>query len=126
MIVRHLHFQILAAVAEILGSEHGALLADEQSGGIRVASDVVRADTQVGDLEILSAPYVETRIQYSMLGRLVAFFWRHRARTERMPSGFDMTLDPFLNVLQVTLGVLKVIARADCVGVEEVRLRRFR
>lgn len=41
MVIGNLHVERGARVAQVLGGENGALLADEQRGGVRVAADVV-------------------------------------------------------------------------------------
>lgn len=67
MVVRDLHVEGRARVAEILASEDGALLTDEQRGGVSVAADVVGADGQIGDLEILGAVHIQALVEHTVL-----------------------------------------------------------
>lgn len=73
MVRRHLHVESLTRVSEVLRNQHSGLLADKESGRVsifalvmtetygppichlRVATDVVRADTQICNLESLDA-----------------------------------------------------------------------
>ena len=55
MIVGDLHLERLARVAQVLGREHRALLANQQGRRVRVAADVVGADAQIRDLQALDA-----------------------------------------------------------------------
>lgn len=79
MVFWHTHLQGAAAVAQVLGGEDGALLADEQSGGVGVAADVVGADGQVGDLEALDAVHVEALVEDTVLDDRVALAGSHGA-----------------------------------------------
>lgn len=79
MVFGHTHLQGTAAVAQVLGGEDGALLADEQGGGVGVAADVVGADGQVGDLEALDAVHVEALVEDTVLDDRVALAGSHGA-----------------------------------------------
>ena len=122
---RHLHIQGAARIAQILRGQHGALLADQQRGGVGVAADVVRADTQVRDLQALDAVHVEALVQHAVLDDRVALLGRHAARAQRVPGRLHVALDPLLDVLEVLGAVLQVFAHALLVAVEHVGLWGF-
>jgi hypothetical protein len=90
MIRRDLHVERLTFITQILGRQHGALLADEQRSRVRVAADVVRADGQVGNLEASYAVHVEALVEHAVAYDGVAFARRHRAGAEGVPGCFDV------------------------------------
>ena len=63
-----------------------------------VAANIVRADGQVGDLEVLDAVDVQSRIQDTVLDNAVALSRSHGAGAQAVPCGFAVSLNPFLNV----------------------------
>lgn len=67
MVIRHLHVESATTVAQVLSSEHSALLANEECSRVRVAADVVGADGEIGDLEALDAVDIEALIQDTVL-----------------------------------------------------------
>lgn len=79
MVFRHTHVESATSVAQVLGGQDGALLADEQRGAVGVAADVVGADGQVGDLEVLDAVHVEALVENTVLDDAVALLWCHGA-----------------------------------------------
>lgn len=54
-----------------------------------------------------------------MLDDGIAFLGSHRARAEGVPGGFDVALDPFFDVLDVSLAVFEVFVEVALVAVEE-------
>jgi len=76
---RHLHLERLATIPQILCHEHCRLLANQQSGAVRVAADVVGADGEVGALEAFDAVHVETLIENAVFDDAVAFAGGHGA-----------------------------------------------
>ena len=91
MVVRNLHVESRAGVAQVLTGQHSALLADQQRSGIRVAADVVGADGKIGNLEALDAVDVEALVEHAVLDDGVALAWCHGTGTERVPSGLDVS-----------------------------------
>lgn len=59
-----------------------------------VAADVVRADGQIGNLEMLDAVHVKALVQDTVLHDAVTILRRHGAGSKRMPCGLAMTLYP--------------------------------
>jgi hypothetical protein len=90
VVIRHLHIKRGTTVAQILSSEHSALLTNKQRSRVRIAADVVGADGQVSDLEALDTVHVEALVQDTVLDDAVAVPGRHRARAERVPGGLDV------------------------------------
>lgn len=58
-----------------------------------------------------------------MLDDRIAFLWRHRTGSKRVPGRLDVPLDPVLDLLDVLLGVFQVFVESLLVRIEEVRLR---
>ena len=92
MVLRNAHVQSAAAVAQVFGSEHGTLLANQECSTIGVTSDIVRADGQIGDLQALDAVHVEALVQNTVLDDAVTLLGGHRARAERVPGSLDVAL----------------------------------
>ena len=61
LVVRNLHVKRAAAVAHVLGGQDGALLADEKGCAVGVASHVVGADRQVGNLQLSDSHLLQCR-----------------------------------------------------------------
>lgn len=120
VVVGHLHVQRAAAVSKVFGNEHGALLADEQRGRVGVASDVVGADGQVGDLKALDAVNIQSFVQHAVFDDGVALLGGHGTGAERVPGRLDVSLDPFLNVRDVFRGVFQILAQVVLVAAENV------
>lgn len=78
----HLHLQRVTTVAKALRNEHSRLFANQESGAISVAADVIRADRQVSTLKALDAMDVEAWIKDTMLDNGVALFGCHVAGAE--------------------------------------------
>ena len=66
--------------------------------GEGVATHVVRAHGKVGDLQVLDTVDIQSLVQNTMLDNAVAFTRSDTASTKRMPGGFNMALDPLLDV----------------------------
>jgi hypothetical protein len=93
--VTYLHLKILATISQVLSNKHSALFTDQQGSRIyhiskglqisekgtltSVAADVVRADREIGNLEVLHAVDVEALVEHTMLDDTVALLWSHRA-----------------------------------------------
>jgi len=90
VVVGDLHVESAAAVAQVLTRKYGALLANEERSRVRVATDVVGADGQVGDLEALDAVDVEALVEHTVLDDGVAVPGCHGAGTERVPGGLNV------------------------------------
>ena len=60
-----------------------------------------------------------------MLDDGVALAGRHGAGAERVPGGFDVALDPLLDVLDVRVGVFEVVVDGLLVRVEPADVGRF-
>jgi len=99
--------------AEVLRHEISSLFSDQQSRRVGVGPEIVGADTQVNDLEVLSAENVETPINDT------SFFPRlHGARSQAVPGGLDMVGDPVVDGLVVFLGILDILVNlAGVVGI---------
>lgn len=63
-----------------------------------VAADVVGADREIRDLQVLDAMDVQSRVQDTMLDNTVALPWSHAASAEGVPGSLAVTLHPFLDV----------------------------
>jgi hypothetical protein len=63
-----------------------------------VAADVVRADREIRDLQVLNAMDIQSLIQDTMLDNAVALSRAHRACAQAVPSSLRVSLDPFLNM----------------------------
>jgi hypothetical protein len=93
-----LHVQSPSAVSQVLGHEHGALLTNQEGGGVcfvshqhvesrtmsgreltSVAANIVRTDGKISDLEILDAVDVKALIEDTMLNDAVALLGSHGA-----------------------------------------------
>jgi len=99
--------------AEVLRHEISSLFSDQQSRRVGVGPEIVGADTQVNDLEILSAENVETPINDASF-----FPWLHGARSQAVPGGLDMVGDPVVDGLVVFLGILDILVNlAGVVGI---------
>jgi hypothetical protein len=85
-----LHVESAAAVAQVLTRKHGALLSNEERSRVCVATDVVGADGQVGDLEALDAVDIQALVKNTVLDDGVAVPGSHGAGTERVPGGLDV------------------------------------
>ncbi len=90
MVVGDLHVERTAAVAQVLTRKHCTLLTNEERSRVRVATDVVGADGQIGDLETLDAVDVEALVEDTMLDDGVSVSGSHGAGTERVPGGFNV------------------------------------
>lgn len=90
MVVGDLHVEGAAAVTQVLSRKHGALLADEERSRVRVATDVVGADGQVGDLKALNAVDIQALVEHTVLDDGVAVPGSHGAGAERVPGGFNV------------------------------------
>jgi hypothetical protein len=90
MVVWNLHVQRLARVSKILARQHGALLANQQGGTVRVAANVIGTDGQVSNLEALDAVDVEALVENTVFDDGVAVAWGHGARAEGVPCCFDV------------------------------------
>lgn len=77
MVIWNLHIQRRARVSEILSGKYSALLTNEQRSRISVAANVVWADGQVGDLEILDAVNVQALVKDTVLDNGVTLTWGH-------------------------------------------------
>ena len=66
-----------------------------------VAANVVRADRQVGHLEVLHAVNIGSLVQNTVLDDIVALLGAHAAGTKRMPGSLAVALHPLLNVCNV-------------------------
>jgi hypothetical protein len=100
MIIRDLHLQSLATVAQVLGNKHSALLTNQEGRGIcriiisqksqesrrkqvlltSVAANIVRADGQISYLEVLDTVDVQALVEHAVLNNAVALFRGHGAR----------------------------------------------
>ena len=92
MVVRDLHVESGARVAQVFAHEDSALLADEKSGRVGIAADVIRADGQIGDLEVLGTVDVEALVEHTVLDDRVALLGRHAAGSERVPCRLEEAL----------------------------------
>lgn len=68
-----------------------------------VATNVVRADGKIGDLQVLHTVNVESLIQDTVLDDIVALFRSHAAGTQRVPGGLAVSRHPLLNVCNVLM-----------------------
>jgi hypothetical protein len=59
---------------------------------IGVASDIVRANGQVRNLQALDAVDVEALVEHTVLDDAVALLGGHGARAERVPGSLDVAL----------------------------------
>jgi len=80
-------------LTEIFRGQHGALLPNQQCGGIRVATDIVRTDRQIGNLETLDTMDIQAFVENAMLDDAIALPWAHGAGSQRVPGGLHVTLD---------------------------------
>jgi hypothetical protein len=86
-----------------------------------VAANIVRANGQIGNLEVLDTVDVEALIEHTVLNDAVALLRGHgaslisqmmnvagveRTYTKTMPSRLNMSLHPFLNMLDILLTIL--------------------
>lgn len=101
MIRRNLHIQTLPTVPQILRNKHSSLLPDQKRSAIRIAPYIIRADTQIRNLQSLDTVNVQPLIENTMFNDRIPFSGSHGTRTERVPSSFDVTLDPLLDMLDV-------------------------
>ena len=90
MVSRHLHIKCGTTVAKVFSSENSTFLTNEQCGRVRVATNVVRADGQVSNLEALDAVNVEAFVEHAVLDNAVAVLGRHGACAQGVPGGFDV------------------------------------
>lgn len=118
MVRRHLHIQRLPGVPQVLADEHCGLLADQQSRRVSVAPDIVRADTQIRNLEPLDTVDVQPLVQHAVLDDAVALTRRHGAGAQAVPGALDVALDPLLDGLDVALVVLELLVAVHPVRVE--------
>lgn len=90
MVVGDLHVQRAAAVAQVLTRKHCTLLSNEKCSRVCVATDVVGADGQIGNLETLDAVDVKALVEDTMLDDGVAVLGSHGTSTERVPGSFNV------------------------------------
>lgn len=94
VVVGHPHLQGSARVAKILGDERGSLLANEQSGRVGVAADVVGTDGKIGDLEALDAVNVQALVQNTVLDDAVALSGGHGTGLYPMSACVNLCEEP--------------------------------
>jgi hypothetical protein len=101
------------------------LLADEQSGRVGIGAKIIRANTQIDALEVLSAVDVKTLVDdATLMARL------HGASSQTVPSGFDVVRNPVVDSFIIICGILDIVVNADFVGsiiaINVVEIRRVR
>lgn len=79
---RHLHLQRITTVSQILRDEHSSLLSNKQRGAIRIATDIVWADGQIGAFETGDAVDVQAGVKDAVFHYRIAFFGCHAAGAE--------------------------------------------
>lgn len=120
MILRHFHIEIRTGVSNVLGSEDGAFLADQQGRTERIAANIVRANGQVAYFEALDTVDVQALVYHSVLDDGIAFARSHAACSQAVPGCFDMALHPFLNFRDIFFAILNRLVSPLLVGVEYV------
>jgi hypothetical protein len=88
MIIRYLHIEGRSLIPQIFGRQYSAFLPDEQRGGVSVASDIVRTNTQISDLEALYAVNVEAFVEDAVFDDGVSFAGCHGTCAEGVPGSF--------------------------------------
>lgn len=127
MVSRDLHVQGRTGIAQILGDQHGAFLADQEgslgnmliqataqmAAGMAeahrecVAAHIVWTDRQVANFQSLDAMHVETLVKNAAVFCDRAALSRgHAASPEGVPSGLDMAFDFFVSTANGTLSLL--------------------
>ena len=86
-----------------------------------VATNVVRADGEIGDLQVLDAVNIESFIQHAVLDDIVAILGSHTTGTQRVPGGLAMSRHPLFNVCKV----LKFSSALSAYTIDEGHLTSF-
>lgn len=86
-----------------------------------VATNVVGADGEIGDLQVLDAVDVESFIQDAVLDDIVALLGSHTTGTQRVPGGLAMSRHPLLNMCNV----LKFSSALSAYNIDESHLTSF-
>jgi hypothetical protein len=79
-------------ISQILSGEHSTFLADQESRGVGVASNIVGANGKISNLQALDAVDIETFVEYTVLDDGISVTRSHGTSSEAVPGGFDVTL----------------------------------
>ena len=63
-----------------------------------VAANIVRAYREIRNLQVLDSVDVQSLVQDTMLDNAVTLLRSDTASAKRVPCGFNMSLDPFLDM----------------------------